>query len=401
MIRFLFYVTLCTTTILAASIDKQISTINHKLKNYNSTYKNADKNMAKSAKEILKEQQNLLKLDRQIKRLTQSYENKLDSLKKAQKKAKELQQARLKLNNSKSLLRNELSRLLAQQLSLQIVLKQKNFFDKEALMRGEIFSAISRMTKQELQHVKGKLGALLNEEIRIENRLKALTHIINRMSNDKAYLNTVRKTHAKKLAQLNKKRLKYKQVLTQSLKQKNALRKELKKLHIIKSDRLKRLAQQRQKKRATKNLSKVKVKKLGDSYERVKTIHYRKKKTIAPLARYSVLRKYGPYKDPIYNIKIFNESVTLKPKQKNATVRAIFNGKIVLAKRSASLGNFVILEHPNGMHTIYAKLDKVAPTLKIGKRIKKGAVIGRVNKELIFEITQKSYHINPLEVIQN
>ena len=63
------------------------------------------------------------------------------------------------------------------------------------------------------------------------------------------------------------------------------------------------------------------------------------------------------------------------------------------------LNNIVIVEHDNGMHTIYAHLDKIAPTVKKGKRLKRGSIIGRVNNELMFEVTQKNFHINPLQLI--
>lgn len=400
MIRvFLLFLSL-SLLLTAANIDRKIKKTNEKLKNYDKRYKNADRNMAQSAKAILKEEHNLLLLDKQIQKLTASYNSKLESLKNAQTEKTALQKERQKLDNSKSLLRSELSRLLAQQLSLQIVLKQKDFTDKETLMRGEVFSAISRMTKEELQTVKGKISTLLNREIAMDRKLQTLSHIIEKIGNDKAYLNTIRKSHATKLVKLNKRRFKYKAILNKALAQKSSLRKELKKLHIIRSDRLRRIAEA-QKRKKQKNISKTKVKKLGNSYARVKTKHYRGKKTLAPLRNYTVLRKFGPYRDPIYDIKIFNESVTLKPKKPNETVRAILNGKVVLSKKSPNLGNFVIIEHPNGMHTIYAKLDIIAPTLKMGKRIKRGAAIGRVSKALIFEITQKNYHINPLEVISH
>ena len=64
------------------------------------------------------------------------------------------------------------------------------------------------------------------------------------------------------------------------------------------------------------------------------------------------------------------------------------------------LNNVVIIEHANGIHTIYAHLDKIAPNIKDGKRLKKGSVIGRVDNELMFEVTQKNYHINPMQLIK-
>jgi len=38
--------------------------------------------------------------------------------------------------------------------------------------------------------------------------------------------------------------------------------------------------------------------------------------------------------------------------------------------------------------------------IRKGKRVKKGATIGRVDNELTFEVTQDSYHIDPMTLIK-
>jgi murein DD-endopeptidase MepM/ murein hydrolase activator NlpD len=111
------------------------------------------------------------------------------------------------------------------------------------------------------------------------------------------------------------------------------------------------------------------------------------------------VKKFGPYTDPIYDIKIFNESVSLQPALKNAKVKTVLNGKVILAKETSLLNNIVIIEHDAGMHTIYAHLSQIAPNITKGKRLKKGSIIGRVNDELMFEVTQQNYHIDPMQLI--
>ncbi|WP_297483176.1 M23 family metallopeptidase, partial [Sulfurimonas sp.] len=143
-----------------------------------------------------------------------------------------------------------------------------------------------------------------------------------------------------------------------------------------------------------------KVKQHGNSYQSVKTIRYRGPRTIAPLSRYTISKKYGPYTDPIYGIKIFNESVSLRPASLNAKVKNVMNGRVVYADKTAVLDNMVIVEHKNGLHTIYANLSQIAPDIKKGRKIRKGAVIGRVRDELVFEVTQKNYHINPIRLFR-
>jgi len=81
-------------------------------------------------------------------------------------------------------------------------------------------------------------------------------------------------------------------------------------------------------------------------------------------------------------------------------VKTVFNGKVVYADKTAVLDNMVIIEHRGGLHTIYANLSQISPNIKKGKKIKKGYTIGRVSDELIFEVTQKSFHINPIKLFR-
>jgi len=143
-----------------------------------------------------------------------------------------------------------------------------------------------------------------------------------------------------------------------------------------------------------------KVRQVNSSYKKSKTYAYRGKKTISPLSSAKVVKKFGTYIDPIYKIKIFNESVTLKSKTKNAKVKNVLNGKVVFADNSSMLGNVVVVLHSNKIHTVYAGLSKIAPTIRVGKKIKKGYVVGKVNEKLIFQATKNSKHINPLRLIK-
>ena len=141
------------------------------------------------------------------------------------------------------------------------------------------------------------------------------------------------------------------------------------------------------------------VRMIGSSYQAGNVKRYSGAKTIAPLDKFSVKQKFGDYVDPVYNIKSFNESAVLRSATTDARVKNVLVGTIVFAKETPVLDKVVIVENGNGIHTIYAHLDKIAPTIKVGQKVKKGYVIGRVKQDLTFEVTQKNYHINPLELI--
>jgi len=132
-----------------------------------------------------------------------------------------------------------------------------------------------------------------------------------------------------------------------------------------------------------------------------KVVKYRGGKTISPLSGAVLIKKFGSYIDPIYKFKIFNKSITLKAPHSGSKVKCIMAGRVVFAENSGGmLGQVVIVDHNNGMHTIYAKLSRLSPSIKVGKRLSKGSVIGKVDKSLMFEVTKNNKHINPMRLIQ-
>jgi len=158
-------------------------------------------------------------------------------------------------------------------------------------------------------------------------------------------------------------------------------------------------------KEAEKENSKVyvqsaKVRNVNTSYQKSKTYAYRGNKTISPIYGAKLIKKFGTYTDPIYKIKIFNESITLKAPKPNAKVKNILNGKVVFAGKSSMLGKVVVVAHSGKMHTVYAGLSKIAPTIHVGSKIKKGYVVGKVSEKLMFQATKDSKHINPLKLIR-
>ncbi len=47
----------------------------------------------------------------------------------------------------------------------------------------------------------------------------------------------------------------------------------------------------------------------------------------------------------------------------------------MLKKDAGMLENVVIIQHKNGLHTIYSHLDKISPSLKVGRWIKKKVML--------------------------
>ncbi len=143
-----------------------------------------------------------------------------------------------------------------------------------------------------------------------------------------------------------------------------------------------------------------KVRKINSSYQQSKVYAYKGEKTMSPIPGARIIKKFGTYIDPIYKIKIFNESITLEAPSSNAKVQNILNGKVVFAGKSSMLGKVVVVAHSGKIHTVYAGLSKIAPNIRTGRKIKKGYVVGKVTSKLMFQATKDSKHINPLKLIR-
>ena len=116
---------------------------------------------------------------------------------------------------------------------------------------------------------------------------------------------------------------------------------------------------------------------------------------------YKVIKNFGAYYDPIYKVDLFRESVTLQPTSNKLKVYNVLDGVVVYAKdNNNSLGNVVIIKHPNDTHTIYSSLQSINKNLVIGSKIKKGFEIGNIENNLVFQVTIENEYLNPIEFIK-
>jgi len=394
-----------------SSIDSKINTTNKKLKKFDKTYSKVHKNLAKTAKSIIQEERTILRQEKKLQELQLELSLKEERYQENSQELNHLNASQKKLQQTQKKLREDLAFMLAKNVSLSLILDDEKAKNDEALITEEVFESLKQITRANISVLQGNFSSNTHKIKNIEQKINRLKKAIHDIDTKRKEVLNITRNKKKKLSSLKKQKNKYRSSVKKLLKQQHSLKNELSKLNIIKEDeKAKRIAAQKEKQRLaklnrernnrakpTKNLPKVKSR--TDAYSSVKTKKYRGKKTISPLDSFTVVKKFGPYEDPIYHIKIFNESISLKPKSSNAKVKNVLNGKVILTKKTSLLNNIVIIEHDNGMHTIYAHLDKVAPTIQKGKRLKKGSIIGRVNDELMFEVTQKNYHINPLQLI--
>jgi len=127
---------------------------------------------------------------------------------------------------------------------------------------------------------------------------------------------------------------------------------------------------------------------------------YRGMKTISPIKNATIDKAFGEYIDPVYKIKVFNESITLNAKKGFNKVLCVFDGKVVFAGKSNILDKVIVIAHKDNLHTVYAGLNAIASSIAVGKIVKKASVLGKVKDTLIFQVVQDTKYIDPLELIE-
>jgi len=329
-------------------------------------------------------------------------------------------------------------RLLTEQFSLIAAMEAIDRPTVLSMVQKEVYEACKKKNTYELEHLKARIDGsrkikakLLTDRDQIRKSIQAI--IAKRTLYEKK-----KKEKARLLATLARKEKEYRAQLKAIMQRQERLQQTLAKLNILRKEEIessRRIAEAKrvELRRKTAELeqlrrqqaAKVKrdkaagravtyitpkiqeapsavghVKQYGSSYQNSNIQAYRGARTISPLSHARVVKKFGSYIDPIYKIRIFNDNIVLRASRSGAKVRNVLNGKVVYVGHNNMLGKVVIVEHGNRLHTIYAALDRISPLLKKGSRVKKGTIIGRIKRKLIFQATQNSKYINPLRLIR-
>lgn len=88
----------------------------------------------------------------------------------------------------------------------------------------------------------------------------------------------------------------------------------------------------------------------------------------------------------------------------NRTIKAADNGVVVSAGRDGTYGNKVVVNHNNGMKTIYAHLSSIS--VKVGQTVEKGSKLGVMGStgrstgiHLHFEVYKNGALQNPMDYL--
>lgn len=391
-----------SSSLYAAKIDARIQSTTSKLNEAKQTYSSLNSKLEATANKILQQKQAVGLQQEKINTLVTELNSKESIYQSNKQTLNGLEATQNQLIKTQNDIEQRLVFALARNTSISLLINDDRAKEANAIITEEALKLHLKQIKEEIKELNVIFGQNAAKISELASQTTVLKQSIAIIDKQKQNVLVTKKQNEKAIAALEKEKQAYKRSLGRILNQQKSLQNTLASLNIIKQEALKP-------KKAPPPLVAVKpgskplpegAKEAIASYQPSKTANYSGDRTIAPLDGYSITKRFGPYTDPVYGIKIFNESVSLHPNEADAKVKAIFNGKVIFAKSTAMLDNVVIIEHDNGLHTIYAHMDKIAPTISVGQRLKQGAIIGRVARELMFQVTQRNAHIDPLQVIR-
>ena len=304
------------------------------------------------------------------------------------------------LERTQKELEQNMIRIIAEDLSFDLLMGASDGKQsEESIISSQILTKLNAITKEDFNKLSKDYEETINLIKNQSSKISEINTSIKNYKRKQSDLQSLESTQKNTISGLKRDKEIYTKKLAKLQAQQDELRKTLEQLAIMQKqeDEAARAAREKQAGKGAKDGAKSQP--MGGGYQTSSVKRYSGAKTIAPLDSYTVKQKFGNYVDPIYNIKIFNESVILRSTTPDAKVKSVLNGKVVFAKATPMLENVVIIENENGIHTIYAHLSQIAPTVKVGSLVQKGYVIGRVRNDLTFEVTQRNYHIDPLEMI--
>ena len=328
----------------------------------------------KLAAEINKKEKYLKNLNKQIEDLNRQINILKNQLKNSNKKLSELTDIKKGYETKAQKIQNEITDFISENYFVNSI-KSENLND---LINKEISQKILEKYSQKINSLTSQNKQILKQIKSVNDTIDLILQKQKELKNKKQKLSQLLKKQKKELSLLNSQKLKYKSKLQNLIKKQKALQNRLVKLKIIKQ-------------------RKVNVRQVGNAYFKPKIANYRGPKTIAPIQG-KIIKKFGSYIDPVYKIKVYNDSITIKPYRQNSVVRSILSGRVVYIGENNDK-KIIVIKHKNNLFSIYANLDKISPLLKKGSYVKRGQIIARVKDSLEFEVTYKEKPINPVRVI--
>lgn len=398
----LLVISVLSVSLPGAKIDEKIQNASKQLNQTKQTYSTLNAKLEATASKIMQQRQIVDGQQEKLNTLIEELKSKENVYQTNKMTLKGLEAQQALLIKTQNEIEQRLVFAIARNTSISLLINDDRAKEVGSIITEEALKLHLKQIQQEIKDLNAVFVSNSERISGLSSQTTVLKQSISVIDQQKNRVLETKKANEKAIVQLEQEKNEYKKSLDKILNQQRSLQNTLASLNIIKQESLKPkktpppLVPQ---KPGSKPVPED-VKQAVAQYSPSSVAAYSGEHTIAPLDGYVITKRFGPYTDPIYGIKIFNDSVSLRPTEADAKVKTVLNGKVILAKPTAMLENVVIIEHDNGLHTIYAHLDKIAPTVEVGKRLKQGSIIGRVGKELMFQVTQRNAHIDPMQMIR-
>ena len=434
----IFFLLFLSTNLLfsATNIDKKIQKNKQILDSSAKKEETTSLKIKELADKIESQNSNIINLEKDIKQVNQDIDEHQKLLEDSKQKLDELKSKSTDLIKEKTSNEEQIVNTIIEEFSISIALKLASENSLQELIDSEIYTLLSQHSKDKVLKLNNNYNLLSTNTKSNQKDIEKIASYIEDRQKTKEKLTSLKQKHSSSLENLEEQHKSYQEELSKVAKQQDSLKNLLAELNILKEEENKKVEDDRreklqqllaQKKSETKTIREevkeeeqeqeiqtaevrnqkyaknlnLDVRKIGSSTDGVKIVKYKGISTIAPLKSFKVVKNFGTYYDPVYKIKLFNESIVLKSDEPKAKVVSVLNGKVVYAKKNAGmLENVVIIEHEGGLHTIYSHLDEISPTLVVGKWIKQGYVVGRVDDSLMFQATKDASHIDPKDLFK-
>ena len=141
----------------------------------------------------------------------------------------------------------------------------------------------------------------------------------------------------------------------------------------------------------------------GESFNAVERAYFLRVLYEFPIVRGSITSRYGSRADPFTGDPSFHNGIDIGASAGTA-VHAARDGTVAEVGTNATLGNYVVLNHPGGWQTVYGHLSSV--DVSTGAPIATGALVGEVGStgkstgpHLHFEVRRKGSAVDPFPLL--
>lgn len=401
-------------------IDRKISKTQKELSKKKKDLEATSLTLEELGKSIVRQQREVNTLSGKLKNLSKSIREDKEKLVKKEKGKEELLAKRREALDKRNALEQKLIDIIVKDLAYsEIIAQEGKAANAREIIKKEISVKLKEIVLSQSKELKAEFARYVLEVRDLDNEIAAISKEIGELRDAKNRVSTLKEKKEARLVKLNREKAIYKKRLTSLMRERESSQDLLDQLKLTKKELLakererqrraeaeRKARKQREAEQKTARVTKpadtsgIHVRKLGSSYQDVDITHLRLAKVKAPLDSFKVTKKFGSYHDPVYNIKIHNDSISLQPKRRDSVVRSILGGKVIFAKDYNVLGKTVVIEHRNNILTFYSNLSTIAPGIKPGKKINARTAVGRVDEELKFKVTKGTTLVDPLELIR-